>query len=589
MSDANVNNELTWKIGGEAGFGIMVSGLNFARMCMRGGLQVFESNEYPSLIRGGHNTETVRVASRKIHALSTNVDFLVALNKKTIDLHKTELSGGAAVMYDPNDYQVGPADFPRPVSLYPVPLLQLARDHGGDVLMRNTVAIGASVAVMDFDLQLFNSVLTDQFKRKGDAVVAQNIATAQVGYDFIKKNFPNPFRLSLKKILNPTRSVLLSGNESIALGAIAAGMKFFAAYPMTPINGLLHYLASVQEKASFIYKQPEDEIAAINMALGASFAGVRSMVASSGGGFALMVEGTSLAGMTENPIVIVYGMRPGPATGLPTWTSQSDLKFVLHAGHGEFVRLVLAPSNVEEAFSMTMQAFNLADRYQTPVFILTDKLVNESRETIDPATLLALSRSIPIDRGKLLSLEEQLKQEEWDRYALSEDGISPRPIPGRKKGTFRVNSDEHLPSGYSSEEAVVARQMVEKRMKKLQGATKEVGAPTLYGETNADVTLVGWGSTKGSVLEALDMLNSQGYDKSINYLHIGWINPFPKEDVARILSSAKKVIDIEGAHNAPMADYIRESTGIEIKNKIVKYDGRPFYPEDIIEGVKTYG
>ncbi|MBI1869427.1 2-oxoacid:acceptor oxidoreductase subunit alpha, partial [Candidatus Gottesmanbacteria bacterium] len=230
-------------------------------------------------------------------------------------------------------------------------------------------------------------------------------------------------------------------------------MKFFAAYPMTPINTLLHFMAGIQEKAGFIYKQPEDEIAASNMAIGASFAGVRSMVASSGGGFALMVEGTSLAGMTETPVVIVYGMRPGPATGLPTWTSQGDLKFVLNAGHGEFPRLVLAPSDVEEAFEMTMMAFNLADKYQTPVFLLTDKHLNESRQSIDPKILENHANTIPIDRGKLLTQEEQMAKDEWKRYQWTEDGISPRPIPGRKKGTFRANSDEHMEDGYSTEEA----------------------------------------------------------------------------------------------------------------------------------------
>ena len=585
----NSNNEVTWKIGGEAGFGIMVSGLNFGKTCLRGGLHVFEANEYPSLIRGGHNTETIRVADKPITSLKKTIDFLVALNKDTIDLHKAELTPNAAVMYDPNDYQLTDHDFLQPVNLYAVPLLQLSKDNGGDVLMRNTVAIGASIAVMDFDVELFNAVLTDQFNRKGESVVEQNIKTAKAGYDYIKQHYPNNFRYTIKKVDTKTKRILLNGNEAIGVGAIAAGMKFFAAYPMTPINGLLHYLASVQERASFIYKQPEDEIAAINMAIGASFAGVRSMVASSGGGYALMVEGTSLAAMTETPVVIVYGMRPGPATGLPTWTGQSDLQFVLHAGHGEFARLVLAPSDVNEALTMTMQAFNFADRYQTPVFLLTDKHLNESRQSIEIDAILQASRSTPIDRGKLLSQEEQLTKDEWNRYEFSDDGISARPIPGRKKGIFRVNSDEHTPDGYSTEAADIAKKMVEKRMQKLTSAQKENQAPILYGDPNAEVSLVGWGSTKGAVLDALSQLNSQKSDRMVNYIHIPIINPFPTKELTDMLTRAKKVIDIEGSHNAPMADYIREKTGYHIKDKLLKYDGRPFYPEDIMEGLKAYG
>lgn len=583
------NSDLTWKIGGEAGFGIMVSGLNFGRTMMRGGFQAFESNEYPSLIRGGHNTETVRIASRQVTSLTKEIHFLVALNKETIHLHKQELVDEAAVLFDPTDCQVSEADFPKKVRLYPIPLFQLAKERGGDILMRNTIAIGASLAVLDFDLHLFHDVLTNQFKRKGEAVVEQNKALASAGYEYMRAHFPNDFRYRIKPQPTYSQRVFITASEAIGLASIAANMQFFAAYPMTPINGLIHYLASVQDRAGFIYKQPEDEIAAINMAIGASFAGVRSMVATSGGGYALMVEGTSLSGMTETPVVIVYGMRPGPATGLPTWTGQTDLKFVLNAGHGEFPRLIVAPGDVEEAFSLTMKAFNLADRYQTPTFILTDKYLNESRMTIESAVFRETSQSIPIDRGKLLNESEQNQQAAWDRYAWSEDGISSRPIPGRKQGVFRANSDEHTPDGYSTEDADVARRMVEKRMQKQKRAQNDVEEAKLLGEREADITLVGWGSTKGVASEAIQMLKAQNVDFKVNYLHINWLNPFPIETVKAILSSAKKTVSIEGAYLTPLSDYIHEKTGQAIRNTIHKYDGRPFYPEDLIAGLKAYG
>lgn len=295
-----------------------------------------------------------------------------------------------------------------------------------------------------------------------------------------------------------------------------------------------------------------------------------------------MVEGTSLAGMIEQPVVIVMGMRPGPSTGLPTWTGQADLHFILNASQGEFPRLVLAPGDAEEAFYLTAEAFNLADMYQTPTFILVDKYLCESRFN---APVFDVSK-IKINRGKLLTEEEQNKSPELKRYEVTADGISPRGIPGRAGGVFRANSDEHTEEGYSDEEADTAYKMITKRMQKQKEAEKVVPAPAVFGDQEADVTLVGWGSTKGVALEALKEFKVQNL--KINYLHLNYINPFPTDEVAKILSGAKRVIDIEGNHNGQMAAYIRMKTGIDIKEKILKYDGRPFYPEEIVEEVKKY-
>ena len=575
------------KVGGEAGFGIMASGLLLIRTFSRGGLRAITTNDYPSLIRGGHNVILVRVADHEIFAPDNHVDLLIALNRETVDLHKDEITDGAAILFDGESFQVEPGEFSKPVNLFPVPLMKLAKEHGGDVLMRNTVALGATLALVDFDLQYLESVVKDQFGRKGDEVVAKNNQLAHAGFDYIKKNFPAGF--SKKFTVSPAQTkkqMVLTGSEALGLGAIAAGMKFFAAYPMTPINGLLFYMAGVAEKAGFVYKQPEDEIAGINMAIGASFAGVRSMVATSGGGFALMVEGTSLAGMIEQPIVIIFGQRPGPATGLPTWTTQSDLHFVLNAGQGEFPRLVLAPGDIEEAFDMTAQAFNLAEKYQTPTFVLVDKYLCESYFSVDMATLA--EKKVSIERGKLVSEAEQIKEVEFPRYELTDDGISPRPIPGRKGGVFRVNSDEHDKWGYSIEDGPLTKKMIEKRMKKMAMAEQEVPAPTLFGAKDAQHTLVGWGSTKGPVLEVMRQLTEQGQGELVNYLHLNWINPFPAMQVRELLSSAKHIIDIEGNHNSQMIDWIQIKTGIKITDRINKYDGRPFFPSEIIEAVKKF-
>lgn len=583
-------------VGGEAGFGIMASGLLLIRTFSRGGLKAITINDYPSLIRGGHNVILVRVANHEIFATDNVADILIALNRETIDLHKDEVVDGAAIVYDNESFQVTLNDFPKKVNLYPVPLMKLAKVGGGDVLMRNTVALGSTLALTDYGIDLLEGVIRDQFGRKGDEVVKKNMILAQSGYDFVKNNYPQGYqvKLSANKDLSKTtdahvkvdKQLVLTGNEALGLGAIAAGMKFFAAYPMTPINGLLYYLAGVAEQVGFVYKQPEDEIAGINMAIGASFAGVRAMVATSGGGFSLMVEGTSLAGMIEQPVVIILGQRPGPATGLPTWTTQSDLHFALNAGQGEFPRLMLAPGDAEEAFYLTTVAFNLADKYQTPTFVLVDKFLCESYFTVDYETLS--QRKVTIDRGKLMTPEEQAVNAEVKRYLLTDDGISPRPIPGRVKGVFHSNSDEHDEYGYSIEESFLTKSMIEKRMKKMAVAQNVAPPPTLYGLPDAQHTLVGWGSTKMSVLEAMQQLKNAGKEKLVNYLHLNWINPFPANAVKDILNRAKHIIDIEGNYNSQMADWIQIKTGIVIKDKINKYDGRPFFPAEIIAYVNKY-
>lgn len=569
----------TWKIGGEAGFGIMISGATFSRTLARAGLYLVETSEYPSLIRGGHNTVAITFSEEPIYASYKPVDLLVALNKETVAFHKDELSKGAGLLYDGTSYDISDQNLDPSIVLFSIPFGKLIRESGGEMIMRNTVALGASLAVLGLPFEHLSHILTAQFGRKGEKVVEFNIAVAKSGYDYILSNYKDKIK-QMHPNARTEEQMVVTGAESSGLGAIAAGVKFFAAYPMTPINPLLAYMAAAQVKGNFIYKQPEDEIAAINMAVGASFSGARSMVATSGGGFSLMVEGTSLAGMIEQPVVIIMGMRPGPATGLPTWTGQADLHFILNASQGEFPRIVLAPGDMDEMFHLTAEAFNLADRYQTPTFVLVDKYIFEARFTTD----VFHPEEIVIDRGKLLSYEEQIKTPDHNRFQFTEDGISPRGIPGRPGGVFRANSDEHNEAGYSDEEAANTAKMIEKRMQKQKTADRMVPAPVIYGDKDADITLIGWGSTKGPAREAMRVLHAQGV--KCNYIQINYINPFPTEVVEKMLKDAKKVVDVEGNHNGQLADLIRMKTGIYIKDRILKYDGRPFYPEDIVEGLK---
>ncbi len=557
----------------------MAAGAIFSKALTRAGLYIASTVEYPSLIRGGHNTYVVRASEEEIFSLVKPVDLLVALNNETIVLHEDELSSGAGIIYDANDKGIDVSNLSKKnFKLYPVPLLEMATKDGGHKLMMNNVALGVSWGVLDLPFEILSDVIAEVFAKKGEEIIRENTQAAKAGYDFVKNNLQDDFRYKINKGKASPRLVL-TGNEAIGLGAIKAGLGFSALYPMTPINGLLSFLASHQEEAGLIYFQPEDEIAGINSAIGASYAGLRSLVASSGGGFSLMVEAFGMAAMTEIPLVVVMGTRPGPSSGLPTWTGQGDLKFMLNVGQGEFTRIVLAPGDPEEAYKLTQTAFNLADKYQTPTILLVDKFLCESLGTMDK--LCTKDSTSKIERGKIWGGKGDYK-----RYEITNDGISPRALPGQTY--FITNSYEHDDYGFSTEDAGVIKSMIDKRASKYEMLAKEVPEPVVYGESDAEITLVGWGSTKGAVLEAQKILNSEEQPLKTNYLHLNWINPFPAAAVTKILSGAKKVIDVEGNSTAQMAGWIREQTGIDIKDRILKYDGRQFYPEEIIEGIKKY-
>lgn len=567
------------KVGGEAGFGIATSGLLLSKALIRGGLSAMDYTEYPSLIRGGHNTFLLRVNDEPVHAPVSSLNVLIALNKATVLLHEHELTDDGAILYDSDEVALDPAkDLRRhDVKLYPVPFEKLAVQAGHAKVMRNTVALGAFMAMTGYPLEILSGVISDVFAGKGKTkAVEANQAAAQAGYEYVQHNFPEQFTYVLKPKAKPVPQIVVTGSEAIALGAIAAGCKFYAAYPMTPSSPVLHYLAAKQTQTGMIVKHTEDEISAINMALGASFAGCRAMTGTAGGGFALMVESLGLAAITETPLVVMEAQRPGPATGLPTWTEQGDLRFVLHAAQGEFPRVILAPGDVDQAFHLTAEAFNLADRYQLPVFILTDKFLNENHYTTKPFD----TKRVTIDRGKMVS-DRTLKalKRRFKRYELTADGVSPRTIPGQPNGIFMANSDEHDEFGYSSEDAKMRLGQMDKRFAKLRQLTGDVPSPKLHGPKNADLTLVGWGSTKGSMLEALVHLRHDGV--TANFLQVVTIWPFPAKAVAATLTGSARVLLVENNMTAQLGGLIREQTGIDITEKLLKYDGRPIYPEEI--------
>ncbi len=569
-----MRDSVTWKIGGEAGFGIMSAGTMLARTHTRQGYRTFTTNEYPSLIRGGHNVVTVRIATYPVEAMNRDVHILIGLNKHTFAIHKDELTTGAIVVYDPKDYEWKQEEVGADHLLVPVPLTEIVTKEKADRVMRNTVALGASIALLGGSFDKLEYVINDQFADKKPAVAESNIRMAKAGYDYIAATYPSVDYAHLSAPKTTERLLNLNASEAVGMGAVRAGMRFAAIYPMTPINSLITFLAQYKKTIGLVYKQPEDEIAGIHMALGAAAAGVRSMVATSGGGFALMNEGLALAGIAELPIVLNIGMRVGPATGMPTWTEQGELLYVIHAGHGEFPRIVLAPGDGGEAYSLSLQAFHLAEKFQIPVFVLTDKYLAESHWCVPESVF---TDSISIDRGKVVDEKTLPEDGSFRRYTIdSEDGVSPRSYFGMKNGAYIANSYEHDEHGFVTEDPQMRTRMAQKRLRKLQAIQKEITPPTVYGDENPDVTLLTWGSSKGPVLEAMRLLQSRGVRASV--VHIRWVYPFPIKEVSQILTSAKRVVDIEQNATAQLAALVRMETGICIEETILKYDGRPFFP-----------
>ncbi len=559
--------------GGEAGQGVQAGGHVLSKALARGGFYVFADQDYESRIRGGHSFFRIRVSDADVKALSETVHILVALNRESVDLHRTELSAKGIIVFDSDKVR----DVGNSSNLFGVPFERLAQESAKNKLMTNTVALGAVLGLTGYDLQILRDTLTDYFGT-GDAGKA-NLAAVTAGYEYARANFKRDINHRINPISNIKR-MLLSGNEAIALGALAAGCKFVAAYPMTPTTSITEYIASKTKDFDIAVVQPEDEIAAINMAIGASFAGVRAMTATSGGGFCLMVEGLGLAGMTETPIVVVLGQRAGPAIGLPTRTEQGDLEFAIHAAHGEFPRAVLAPATVEDAFWLTTKAFNLADKYQTPVILMTDQHLASSYATVEKFDI----SKVIIDRGLLLSGEKLSGLKGYKRHRITESGISPRAIPLEGEALVVTDSDEHNEEGHLIEDAETRTAMVQKRMRKMENLKKDIASPRVYGKEQAEVTLIGWGSTYGAVKEAVDMAMKDNL--SVNLVHFNEVWPFPAEATAQSLRSSKKIITVENNATAQLAHLLRAETGHQITYKILKFDGRPFSPAHILRQLK---
>jgi 2-oxoglutarate/2-oxoacid ferredoxin oxidoreductase subunit alpha len=569
--------DYTIKIGGEAGQGIQTIGETLGHVFARAGFHVFTNQDYESRVRGGHNYYQIRFADQPVMAPKYAVDILVALDKESIPLHERELTSRGQIIYDADTLREK-HDAP---AFLDIPFSRLATEHGGDKIMANTVATGAVLGMLGMDLGILLGIIDETFRRKGEKVITANRNAALAGYDHaVKGCLKCNFSVAVDD--KAEARMLVGGSEAIALGAMASGVKFYSAYPMTPSTGIMNYLAGKEKEYGIVVEQAEDEIAAINMALGASFAGVRAMTGTSGGGFALMVEGVSLAAMTETPIVIAMGQRPGPATGFPTRTEQGELHMVLHAGHGEFPRFIFAPGTPEQAFFLTNRAFDLAEKYQVPSFILFDTYLADMQWTYRGFDLNRLRNTDYRVRGEAFQ-----KLASYKRHAYTESGISPFAVPGDAKHLVVTDSDEHDEDGHIIEDADIRIKMVEKRLfRKLPLMQEEIAPPFLYGEHGPDVVVVCWGSLYGLLREAVDEL-SRSY--GIAMLHFSEIYPFPgteKFDYLGLLKGAKLTICVEQNATGQFARLMRTETGYEFNGLVNKYDGRPFTVESLVENLK---
>ncbi len=545
-------------IGGEAGQGLVTVGTMLARSLVRHGYEIVVTQGYQSRIRGGHNTFEIRVSDGVIAAPQEGVDLLVALDDTTVALHRDELTDRGHVVADAGCAEA--AD-----RMLKVPFEELA-----DKRAINVVALGVAASLLGLEEERIAKLLEQAFGKKGEEVAEKNRAALAAAYRWTAEQETE--WKPLPKPRGNAERLMLGGNQAIALGALSAGVGCYAFYPMTPATSVGLALVAVAKEMGIVVEQVEDEIAAINFALGAAYAGTPAMVGTSGGGFALMVEGVSLAAAIETPIVVVIAQRPGPATGLPTRTEQGDLEFILHAGHGEFPRALFAPGSVEECFSLTRKAFELAEAAQSPCFVLTDQFLADSFRAVEPFPVEDLPAVVAGDRD--------ISGTDYERFAVTPSGVSPRALPGRSEALVVVDSDEHTADGHLTEDLDARVQQVEKRLRKGKVLTDAIVASAFDGSENADLLLVSWGSTKGAVAEAAARLRDRG--TSVAMLHFAQVWPLAPKGFLEKLRGAKRVVAVENNATAQFAKLLRRETGFECHDHIVRFDGLPITPEYIL-------
>ena len=572
-----MTKQINWKIGGEAGFGIMTTGLSFAKLAVKNNLHTFDYAEYPSLIRGGHNSYEVIVSSQKVTATKKPLDILLCLNAQTFSENEARITAETIILYDASDFEL-----PEKGRRVNIPLKDIREKFGAIEIANNTILLGASVALMGWDKKQLINLVGEEFKAKGEKVQKLNQDLVLEGYNLIEQNYGQLIQTFVGEEKKAFPALVITGNEMYALAAVAADCRYYSAYPMTPASSVLTVMADWQAKAGIIVRHSEDEIAGVNNALGAAFAGVRASVGTSGGGFALMTESLSFAGVAEIPLVVLLSQRPGPATGMPTWTEQGDLLFAVNGGHGEFPKIVLAPGDITEVMETTLKAFNLADIYQLPVIVLLDKVLSESHESISESLVEKYMQSYEVKRGKLVT---QLTKDTYQRFLDTKDGISPRSIPGSPGLAYQANSYEHFQDGHTTESALERVKQVQKRKRKMNTYLEtDFALPTVLGNLDkAEVVLVSWGSTKRPLLEAVKDVSS----RSVAMLHFTHLYPLSRTKLASFFGKEKHYIIVENNSEAQFRKLLAAETGIYIEDVWLKYNGRPWWREELVDRINN--
>jgi len=553
---------------GEAGQGIQTVEEILVQAVKLGGYNVFSSKEYMSRIRGGENSTEIRVSSKRVNAYVDRIDILIAISKGAIDHLEERITEETTIIGDEKTL----SEVERQ-EVVKIPFLNMAAEIGGPIFA-NIIAAGMLCRILNVEKEIFNECITAMFRRKGEEILQKDIKAGEKGYkvgeELIKSG---KFHINIEKDPNIRDEILINGTDAVGLGCIAGGLRFMSSYPMTPSTPLQTFIAQHSSKFEMIFEQAEDEIAAINMGLGASYAGARAIVATSGSGFALMSEAVGLSGMIETPIVIYLAQRPGPAVGLPTRTAQEDLNLALYSSPGETPKAIFAPGNFEDAFYLTHHAFNLADKFQIPVFILSDQYFAD------------IYYNLPdIDLDRVETRRYIVKTDsDYRRYEITEDGISPRGIPGYGDGLVVVDSDEHDIEGHLTEDLHLRDEMVEKRLQKLKGIKKDVISPELVGNPDYKILVIGWGSTYGAIKEGIEELGRE----DIAFLHFKQVYPL-HIDTLNYLKKAQKTIIFENNATSQFAGLIKLHTGFEIDEKVLKYNGMPFSVEEVTQHLKNF-
>jgi 2-oxoglutarate ferredoxin oxidoreductase subunit alpha len=572
-------NSVEVMFGGQAGDGSLTTGDLIAGVFKRMGLEVYTYKDFPSRIRGGHTNYVIRAGEHRDYGMADAVDALVAFDLEAVEAHIDEMRPGGFVVFD-NTSEAVPDHLRRAdVTWYEIPLAKIAKEELGLELVRNTISLGVLGALIGMDPEIVRHDVRGVYQRKGEKVVDLNMRAIEAGERFVIENFADrPSGYGLVSGADGDRLIMM-GNDAIAYGSLVAGCRFMAGYPITPATDILEWMSKQLPKFGGVVVQAEDELAAITMTIGAAFTGVRAMTATSGPGQALMTEAIGLAGTLEIPVVVVECARAGPSTGMPTKTEQSNLNHLIYSGHGEIPRVVLAPGTIRESFELAVTAFNLAERYQLPVFVLTEQALCQSKATLAPLDVGAAT----IDRGKLID-EGEVTFGEYKRFAFTDDGVSPRVIPGVPGGMHLAPGSEHNDAGVITENARNRARMMEKRMHKLVAMRDELPRPVLHGVADADIAILGYGTNRGPIAEAVQRLAAGGVLTRFLQLRTLW--PLPEDEIREFVRGAQHVFVVENNYTGQLMQLVRTVVGpLDALHGVRKYDGRPFRPIEIIDAV----